>query len=68
MSRIPLSDESADLDDDVVDEEGTTGPEEQFAELNLETDETREYENDWWEDFDDEYYDEFSSTGEDDAA
>jgi hypothetical protein len=48
MSRIPLSDESLDLDDDVVEEEGTTGKEEQYAELSFETDESREYEPDEW--------------------
>lgn len=35
MSRIPLSDETLDLDDDMVDEEGSPGKEEQYAELNF---------------------------------
>jgi len=35
MSRVPLSDESLDLDDDVVEEEGTVGAEEQYAELDF---------------------------------
>jgi len=39
MDRIPLSDESAEIDDDVVeDEEGTVGAEEQYKELDFDTD------------------------------
>jgi hypothetical protein len=44
MSRIPLSDESADLDDDVVEEEGSPGKEEQYAELDFDAHEERVYE------------------------
>lgn len=35
MDRIPLSDESADLDDDIVEDEGSPGKEEQYAELDF---------------------------------
>jgi hypothetical protein len=49
VDRIPLSDESAELDDDVVDEEvGTVGAEEQYKELDFDQDPETEYEP--WED------------------
>lgn len=41
MSRIPLSDESADLDDDVVEDEGSPGKEERFDDLDFNEDGAR---------------------------
>lgn len=35
FGRIPLSDESLDLDDDLVEEEGSPGKEEQYDELDF---------------------------------
>ena len=65
MSRVPLSDESLDLDDDVIEEEGSPGKEEQYAELSFETDDTREYEPDlddlWGDAF--EVYDDIPDDG-----
>lgn len=56
MSRIPLSDESFDLDDDVIEEEGSPGKEEQYAELSFDDAETvYEPDTSWLED--DEYDD-----------
>lgn len=55
--RIPLSDETPDLDDDIIEEEeGTVGAEEQYADLSFETDDTREYEPEYSY-FEDDYYD-----------
>jgi len=50
MGRIPLSDEF-DLEDEVIEEEGTTGAEEQYEELDFDAPEAeRGYEPDLWED------------------
>jgi hypothetical protein len=60
MSRIPLSDESdVELDDETItDDVGTTGPEEQYAELDFDHETDRRYEldlDDLWGDAFEEY-------------
>lgn len=52
MSRIPLSDESAEIDEDVVDEETAT-VEDEFSELDFAKDTVTQYIPDTVEDEDD---------------
>jgi len=64
VSRVPLSDESVALDDDVVEDEGSPGKEEQFKELDFDLDPKTDYEPPLFDEFeDDEDFDKWEQAG-----